>query len=348
MVKLLFVCKDRNHYGTPYSVEGSYGLINSCKFVGRELKECFPNDIEYEVVSVFDANKIDREVWLYKPDYVFIQALWVTADKMEVLIKKYPQVNWVVRIHSKAPFLANEGIAMDWINKYVKLTKKYDNFEIAPNDASFCRDLEPAYGIDFVYLPNIYKVGTSFNFPSFNNSKELNIGCFGAIRPMKNQFQQAIAAINYANECGKRLRFHMNGSRTEQKGENVLKNIKALFEGTGHELVLHPWYNHSDFLNVVKTMDLGLQVSLSESFNIVSADFVAQDIPVVVSYDITWANCLFKANPNSVDDIVDKMKRALRWRRFNLQYLNKLGLKNHNSWAFTAWVNYLSLGQKWE
>jgi len=44
--------------------------------------------------------------------------------------------------------------------------------------------------------------------------------------------------------------------------------------------------DHSDFISIVKSMDIGMQVSLSESFNIVAADFVSNGIPLVGSPDI--------------------------------------------------------------
>jgi len=43
---------------------------------------------------------------------------------------------------------------------------------------------------------------------------------------------------------------------------------------------------HNDFIRVVKSMDIGMQVSLSESFNIVAADFVSNGVPLVGSPDI--------------------------------------------------------------
>jgi hypothetical protein len=52
--------------------------------------------------------------------------------------------------------------------------------------------------------------------------------CFGAIRPLNNQLFQAVAATEYARRIGRKLRFHINASRTKQRGENVLKNIRDI------------------------------------------------------------------------------------------------------------------------
>jgi hypothetical protein len=56
----------------------------------------------------------------------------------------------------------------------------------------------------------------------------------------------------------------------------------------GHKLVVHEWVNHKDFIKLVKTMDIGMQVSYSETFNIVAADFISQGVPVVISKELPW------------------------------------------------------------
>ena len=47
---------------------------------------------------------------------------------------------------------------------------------------------------------------------------------------MKNTFHQALACIEFAEIKNKTLRFHVNTSRIEQSGENVVKNLRAIFE----------------------------------------------------------------------------------------------------------------------
>lgn len=345
MTRLLFICKQRNNYGGDNGYkEGSYGLINSCLLVKKAFDELFPNDIESKVVAVVDNNCIDREVHKYKPTHAIIEALWVVPEKFDVLIPLHPSVQWIVRTHSKTPFLANEGIAFDWINRYLELKKRFPhNFHIAGNDYEFAWDMSDAYNKEFAYLPNIYLTDKRFTLPNKLENKKghIDIGCFGAIRPMKNQMQQAVAAAMYADEMGLKMRFHMNGSRTEQRGDQVLKNIVAFLHGTGHELILHGWYPHHEFVQLVRKMDVGMQVSFSESFNIVAADFVANDVPIIVSEDIRWASCLFKASTTNAEDIKAKLKMAMKWKKWNLQYLNKVGLHAYNYRAVDAWLRFL-------
>jgi len=139
---------------------------------------------------------------------------------------------------------------------------------------------------------------------------ELNVGCFGAIRPLKNQLIQAFAAVRFAEQRRQKLRFHMNGTRQEQGGDNNLKSIVALVEATGNELVLHPWMEHPLFLQLIREMTLCLQVSLSESFNIVSADAVGMGVPLVGSSAITWLPRRSRVDPCDMEAMVEAMHAA--------------------------------------
>ena len=304
--------------------------------------------IEAKLVEVIDNNCIDRELHKFKPSYVFIEALWVVPEKFHVLISLHPHIKWHVRLHSNVPFIANEGIAMEWLVKYKELQKRYPQFHISPNSIDMCNALKKTLNIDTIYSPNIYQPyeyveEKSRSTPIDKHPKILDIGCFGAIRPMKNQLIQAMAAIAFANEYHKVLRFHINATRIEQKGENAYKNIVSLFKGTKHKLVEHDWLNHDLFVKLVEKMDLGMQVSFTETFNIVAADFVYNGVPLVGSPEITWMNSVFQANPTNLDDIVKHLWVALVGRKLNVHRINKWGLDKYNNESKEVWKEYLNV-----
>jgi len=334
MSRVLFICKRRNNsYGI------SYGLINSARFVAKALKQ---NGISSKVVDVIDNNSIDREVHKYRPTHVIIEALWVVPRKFHELLCKYPRIKWTVRVHSKASFIANEGIAFDWILLYKEIERQYNNFKVSANNTQFTKELIHILKFECLYLPNIYSASPLCGLHyEYQKRKDVNIGCFGSIRPMKNHLQQAIAAIMYADRERKILKFHINSDRTEQKGDQPLKNLRALFSGTRHFLIEHPWLNHRNFLKLVVKMDLGMQVSLSESFNIVTGDFVNNNIPIITTNELHWMNPLYYANPTSSESIINALSRAQSLSRFNLQYLNKIGLRMHNKKAIGIWLTRL-------
>lgn len=318
--RILFILKRRSgheQYNTDvasgsYTDDFSSGLLNSVRFLVDMLTEA---GIEAKYVQVIDNNCIDREVTQYKPTHAIIEALWVVPEKFDILQRLHPHVEWIVRLHSEIPFLANEGIAMDWITRYAR----YENVSIAANSLIAARDLRRVLAAanareeKVLYLPNFYPYAAveAMRVRKRRTRGEINIGCLGAIRPMKNNLIQAIAAIEYADSRGLKLYFHINSGRTEQAGDNNLKNIRALFEATRHKLVEHPWMSHSDFLKLMQQMDLSMCVSFSESFCIVAADGIALGVPTVVSPEIEWASCLSMVRPTDTDDIMRKMKFRL-------------------------------------
>ncbi len=327
-LRILFILRFRQTSGG--MAYGSSGLLNSARFVANMLRD---HGIDVHLVQVIDSNDIDREVFKYKPTHVILEAIWVPPIKFRELTKLHPRVIWAIRVHSELPFIANEGMAIEWITESIK----YPNVYVVFNNARALRDFRsflPAHKT--FYLPNYYPIIHRIGENKRPNHI-LDVGCLGAIRPMKNQLNQAVASIEYANQVGKRLRFHVNG-RLEQGGEEVLKNLRALFDYTGHELVVDPWENHADFVTTLKRLDIGLQVSFSETFSIVTADMVTSKVPVVTSPEIIWVNGSIQAKPNDVNDIVAKMHKALGYFENVLVGLNLAGLRKSNKAAIKAWL----------
>ncbi len=328
--RVLFILKKRTIYSEYSYSEVNSGLYNSATFVEEML---YQNGVDSHLVEVTDNNEIDKVVSLYQPTHVIIEALWVTPEKFKVLQKLHPKVTWIIRLHSELPFLANEGVAIGWLKEY----SNYKNVVIAANSQYLIDAMQPVLDTKIWYMPNYY--------PDFclsprgdKSRNEIKIGLFGAIRPLKNLLSQAVGAMLYANANHKKLFLHINTERVEQRGENVLKNLRALFEGTKHELVEHKWLKHCDFVKLVATMDLGLQVSLTETYNIVSADFVQQQIPVVTSKEITFVSSI-----NQVDvtkdavEIAGKIKTALKYPSL-LTWVNKLKLRANSKQAEKVWL----------
>lgn len=361
--RVLFVLKFRESSGGSYSncwspqdeatvgakKELSSGLLNSARFIVDMLESIH---IDVHLVQVIDNNDIDREVTNYNPTHVIVEALWVVPSKFEVLQRLHPDVQWIVRSHSELPFLAQEGVAINWLTKYVQ----YTNVKFAANSENSVRDIRaivkaanPTWSQAKVvekvpYLPNYYPY--NLKVPAVKKKLEstfVDIACFGAIRPLKNQLIQAVAAIKYADLEGKILRFHTNATRVETQGESVLRNLEALFEATPHELIKHPWMPHEEFLKLLKLMDVAMQVSFSETFNIVAADCVVTGLPIVVSPEITWATSWCQAEPTSSEDILLKLLKANDWRlKLAMKVLNLRGLRHFCEDSKRLWVSYLT------
>jgi len=131
----------------------------------------------------------------------------------------------------------------------------------------------------------------------------VRIGAFGATRPLKNLMSAAGAALEIARNLRAPLELWLSDGRAEGGGEVVLSAVKEMLAGLpGVTLHLNGWQSWPSFRKTVAHMNLLLQPSYTESFNMVTADGVAEGVPSVVSSAIDWAPEDWKAN---VDDVLD-------------------------------------------
>lgn len=299
MARVLFILKHREQPWGCYGHHLSSGLHNSASYVHGMLLSA---GISSKLVHVEDNNSIDREVTVFRPTHVIIEAYWVVPEKFDILKKLHPGVKWIVRNHSEIPFLSQEGMTVDWTIRYIEKSVLVSSNSPRATD-SIRQIIKAAHpemkrkSIEALtpMLTNYYPA-SSFSdvWAGSWDRKTVEIGCFGSVRPLKNHLIQAVAAIRYAESVGKPLNFHINSSRVEGRAEPVLCNLRQLFAHMPkHKLVEHGWTNVGDFLALCWNMDLVMQVSFSETFNFVAADAISQGTPVVVSSEIPWATSGF-------------------------------------------------------
>jgi hypothetical protein len=345
--KILFLLKRREDYSAEkHSQIGmSTGLFNSASFMNDMLLNLGFNS---EISVVIDNNCIDREVTKHKPTHVIIEALWVTPSKFYVLTKLHPNVKWIIRLHSETPFISNEGMAFDWLGDYVN----FENVIIATNGIRILNELkdfirtknnlcEKCLENKIIYLPNFYPQNYKIKIFDYNK-KYIDVSCFGAIRPLKNHVSQALAAIKFAEKIGKKLRFHINTGRVEQKGDSVLNNLKGIFghlTEDGHQLVNHTWTPRENFIQICSKMDIGMQVSFSETFNIVAADTVTQGVPIVASNELPWISKLFVSKPTETESMYKKLLLTYKFPMLN-NVINQYLLFRYTNKTKKIWSNY--------
>ena len=339
---ILFLLKRNETYGFTHYCRRSSGLWNSVNFIADFL---WKNGCNVAIEEAIDSNCIDRLVTLHKPKVVILEALWNTPEKLKELKRLHPHIIWYCRIHSHMPFLALEGMSMGWLREYTKLGVGIMANSKPMHDALSA--IVPAHLLS--YFPNVYTPKKLHRFS--HNHSHLHIGCFGAVRPLKNHLLQAMAAIKFAKEKGKFLKFYINGSRVETGGNPVLKNLRQLFEDSEYgKLIEIDWLEHEKFVDFCQYMDIGMQVSLTETFSIVSADYVTAEVPIVVSKEIDWASRFCKAKDDDVNDIVRVLHRVYKNKclvKRNKKLLAKASRKAENIWyEFTKNFNTTLTGEK--
>jgi len=360
-LKVAFLLRERDNYFTGEESYGygyflNSGLYNSAKMAQEMLRDRL--GLDTDLAQLPNSNYIDRYVHDNRPDIVIIEAYWVTPAKLRELIPLHPSVLWVVRNHSSIPFLSLEGVVMQWSLDYIDIP----NVVLSNNDlrtnhhmAQIIQIMRPdlnqgAVNANCVLLPNYYPPELRReNDPPFARDT-VNIGLFGAIRPLKNHLNQAVAAIEYCDKRNLKLNFHINATRIEQGGSPILRNIEQLFAHMPQEqfrLIEHDWLERDDFLELVEQMDVGMQVSFAETYNITAADFVTASKPMVVSPEITWIHPKYYANPTDTTDIRHGLARAMKARN----HTNLKRLRLFSLWSAGQWNAFLHspavLGEEW-
>lgn len=282
--------------------------------------------------------------------HVMIEAPWVSTKEMELILFKFPHIHFIVRSHSQIGFLQVEAGAVQLIREYMLLQDSSLNFTLAANNERFCEFIETVYKGRCLYLPNLFDIEksdsskphliNSFHSKIHTPGSVLKVSSFGAIRLLKNHSTAAAAALMIARTRNSPLEFYMNVNR-EEHGNGVLQAIKNLFTDLSWaKLVEVPWQEWSSFKNTVSNMDLALQVSCTETFNLVIADSVSAFIPSIVSNAIEWMPKHFQADIDDAADICRVGTNALNSIKAGFECHQALEKQIKKS--IETWMTYLN------
>ena len=188
---------------------------------------------------------------------------------------------------------------MRMVREGLDLRRTSPNFRIAANSGRLARWSYSAYGTPCALLPNMYHLDDAHPKRERYSGGTLRIGAFGATRALKNLMTAGGAALQIANELRVDLEFWISSGRNEGGG-SVVDAVRQMMTGLPHvKLVENGWQTWPQFRRTVRHMHLLLQPSYTESFNVVTADGIAEGVPSVVSDAIEWAPDNWKA---PVDD----------------------------------------------
>ena len=88
-------------------------------------------------------------------------------------------------------------------------------------------------------------------------------------------------------------------------------------------------------------MDIGMQVSFSETFNIVGTDLISQGVPIVGSKEIPWMNEWFCARPTETEEIYRALLLTHQSPQLNVSKNQELLTKYTNK-TREIWKKYFS------
>jgi hypothetical protein len=294
------------------------------------------NGIQADVWPIISAAELRNRLRTTSAvTHVVVSAPWIQTPDLAQLCAEFPEVRFAVNCHSNLGFLQADPSAMRLVREGLDLGRCTWNFQIAANCERLARWVEVAYGAACLCLPNVYHLELSHASRELYKGGTLRIGAFGATRALKNLLTAAGAAVEIANARRADLEFWISSGRNEGAGP-VVDAVRQMVQGLPHvKLIENGWQTWPQFRRTVRHMHLLLQPSYTESFNVVTADGVAEGVPSVVSDAIEWAPSNWKAKVDDAGDIAKVGLKLLNDRRAAKQGLE--ALKKHNRNAFNHW-----------
>ena len=292
-----------------------------------------------DVWPIISAGELRAGLERNPASHVIISAPWIQTNDLALLCAEFKDTQFAVTCHSNLGFLQADPSAMRLVREGLDLRRTTWNFRMAANCDRLSNWVTRVYGTQCTHLPNLYFLEGEPPQRERYSGGTLRIGAFGATRALKNLLTAAGAALDIANAKRANLEFWISSGRNEGAGA-VLDAVRQMLNGLHHvKLVENSWQTWPQFRQTVRHMHLLLQPSYTESFNVVTADGVAEGVPSVVSEAIEWAPDNWKA---PVDDAHAMARVGLRL--LGSRWAARRGmsaLKRHNRMALDRWREFL-------
>ena len=318
------------------------GLGVSALNTAKQLRE---NGIHADVWPILNAKDLAARIERTnpRPSHIVIGAPWLpTLDLQAYLVFRYPDIHFAVVCHSNVGFLSADPQAITNFRQDLDLEQGALNFFAAGNSRRFVKFIQESYQRPCIWLPNLYFMEdktAAFHRPWSGGL--LKIGSFGAVRPLKNHLSAAAAALEIAEKLNTQVEFHINVGRIEG-GYQVVRAIDAmLLNAPRVTLVKDDWYQWPQFRALIRSMNICIQASFTETFNMVTADAAAESIPSVVSDAIDWAPPEWKAEVDSPANIAKIARYLLSDPAAGAEGF--YALQNHNAAGLQSWKKWLQV-----
>ena len=297
--------------------------------------------VEADVWPIVDAADLRKRLAAAPRTHVVVSAPWIPSPDVQRLTLDFPHVRFAVVCHSNVGFLQADANGVRLFGEGMEIERGSHNFHMAGNSRKFSDWVQNAFGVPCAFLPNLYYLDAHVpvNRPVFGGGL-LRIGAFGATRALKNLMSAAGAALAISQDFDVDLEFWVNSGRDEG-GAGIASAIHEMFGITRHAKVVQAgwqsWHNHRK--NVAR-MDLLVSCSYTESFNMVTADGIAEGVASVTSDAIDWVPRHWQAQADNVMDIARVGRSLLCDPNSGRDGLK--ALTAHNDEGLKAWQGFLA------
>lgn len=298
------------------------------------------DELEKRLVETQAAAMRDKQ---HPVSHVVVSAPWIATDRFQAMLMRHPGVDFAVVSHSNIGFLMADPNGIRLLREACELSIGNHNFTVAGNCRKFCDAWDAMYGVRPRWLPNLYDVSTIRHVGQrkpWAGAGTLNVGVFGATRPLKNQVTAVAAAIEIAARNRAEVVINVNSGRAEGGG-SVGGAIEQLVAGLSpHVRLQHVgWRTWPAFRQVVAKMHVLLSPSYTESFCMVVADGIAEGVASVVAESIDWVPKDWVANADDTNDVAKIAGRLLHDQ--HAVDRGQAALREYVKAGTPAWTSYL-------
>lgn len=258
--------------------------------------------------------------WLreHRPRLVVLGAFIVPLPDLEQLAMEHPQVTFVQRIHSNLAWLFMCPEDMRCTTDVIELARRRANVRVAFVCPEETRRWRKAGCEDVLCVPNVFAAPIA-DEPRMRrcDPEWLHLSAFFAIRGLKHPGGHVHAAsIVNSTICPTKL--HVQLERSDAPVE-FASNLRSLANVCGLQMPVEPYREHQPFTDWLRDhIDVGLQLSMTESFNYATMEHLACGVPVVTSHAIPFSpwRCRYedaRAAAGRVRTILDDYPAASAW-----------------------------------
>lgn len=250
---------------------------------------------------------------------------WIQPPQFGTLCFKFVDIEFVQLNHSGTAYLSIDKFGIRNIRECIDLEMSTHNMKVAANNPRLAKWLSDSFGFRCMFLPNLYDTD-SFVEPVTPRpfSDKIKVGSFGAGRPWKNQLSAAEASVQLARRLGVELELYVNTMRPDG-GERMIESRRELFANlAGCKIIEVPWQLWPKFRDIIGTMHVNMQPSFDETFNVVTADGIAEGVPSVVTSAIEWAPESWMAKAEDPSSMVQTAIELLYDKHAIVEGRNKL------------------------
>ena len=148
----------------------------------------------------------------------------------------------------------------------------------------------------------------------------------------------AAAALAVHSKLKVPVELHMSTGGDGCKSPTLPAITQMTKDIEGFKLIRHEWQTWNHFIKLIEQMDIMIQVSYTESFNMVTADGISVGVPSVISPAIRWTPHSWQAD---TDDSLDVANKVIKLLKHDQEYLGSDALINSNKNNLKYWINYL-------